>query len=277
MAARSAEAIIEKVLCSKKYRCICEETVRDICEREVAAAQCSRRRSSGAAWRRAAAAARLRLHRIWADYLGSIDYDEAQEQLESAWQSDSEDGRESACRRILSRHRSSHERLPVLTRFYEDVFSVTGRPDSLHDLACALNPFAFRWMSLPSSVQYRAYDINRRTVDLINAYFRLEGLSPLAEHRDMLCSPVTVPADVAFLLKMYHCLERRRKGAGWEVVAGIPVRWVVITFPGVNLAARYVDIARNYEPALQRGCEARGWRFIKMDLAIEPAILIEKR
>ena len=76
-------------------------------------------------------------------------------------------------------------------------------------------------MGLPRSVRYCAYDINARIVSLTNCYFQLEGIAGIAEHRDVLCDPPRESADLALLLKMYHCLERRRCGAGWQAVAEV--------------------------------------------------------
>ena len=93
-------------------------------------------------------------------------------------------------------------------------------------------------MGLPRTTEYHAFDINERVVGLVNHYFRLEGLAPLAELRDVLCRPPDQVADVALLLKMYHCLEHRRRGAGWQVVEQTQARWIALSFPTRNLSNR---------------------------------------
>jgi len=261
------EEAVSKTLSSKKYRSICEETVRDVIAGELERAPDEKR---------AYGAMRRRLHRVWAGYLGAPDWRESAERLTEAFAAEDDRLIRAACREILSAHQSTRERLPHLERMYEDLFAVTGPPRSILDLACAVNPFSLRWMGLSCRVRYHAYDINGDAVDLINRYFRWEGMQPLAEHRDIVCRPPLEGADVGMLLKMYHCLESRRRGAGWDVVEEARVRWMIVSFPTRNLASRRADILGNYEPVLAERCAARGWRISTVELPAEVFLLIRK-
>jgi hypothetical protein len=133
-----------------------------------------------------------------------------------------------------------------------------------------------RWMNLPSGAAYSAFDINLSIVELINSYFRWEGLPPAAEHRDVLCHPPGNKADVALLLKMYHCLERRRKGAGWQVTAEVPADWIAVSFPARSLTEKKVDIIGNYEADIRERCSGRGWNCRRLDFETEIVLLIRK-
>jgi hypothetical protein len=181
-----------------------------------------------------------------------------------------------ACLQILCRHQSAAERVGELEAFYSAVFAVTGTPRSVLDLACALNPLSWRWMGLDRAAAYLAFDINRRTVDLLSRYFALEGIVGRAEHRDVLVSPPEERGDVALLLKMYHCLEHRRRGAGWEAVASVPASWVVVSFPTRNLAARRADIIGNYEPEIRERAAASGWSVSAAGVTGEAALIVRK-
>ena len=267
----SLEDLIKKIMGSKKYRHICEQTVRDIISGERA-----KHAHRTILPKAAVASARRRIHRVWSSYLFKADYRSLAGKLKAAFESGESIGIEAACEKILACHQSSRERIPILKEFYAAIFGITGLPGRLHDLACALNPLSFRWMNLPDTVEYRAYDINRETVSLINCYFNLEGIAPLAVHRDILCSPIAESGDVGLLLKMYHCLERRRRGAGWEVLETTPFHWTVITFPGFSLASRSVDIAANYEPQIRSRCKQLGWRTARIDFSAEVILLVEK-
>jgi len=264
------EHLVRRLADSKKYRCLCEDTIRDVVEQE-----CARHdlRRTGE-WKKAEAGARKRLHRVWASYLGAPDIDSAEKRLSAAF--GGKEPVEEACREILTEHQSSRERIPILGTFFQGIFRRTGTPAILLDLACALNPLAFRWMGLPRSTKYRAFDINAKTVGLINHYFRLEGMEAAAELRDVLCKPPMGPADAAFLFKMYHCLEHRRRGAGWEVVAATPAEWIAVSFPTRNLANRRIDIAANYEQQIRSDAAERGWPCGRMDFDSEVVLLVHK-
>ena len=263
---------VKRILSSSKYRDISEETVRDVVEQVLSGLEGGQRRSKRQTYRKI----RERLHRIWASYLGLPEFERSVSSLKRAFESGEAAKVEGSCIDIISYHRSSHERLPILREMYNALFERTGQPGGIHDLACALNPLTFRWMDLPRSIDYHAYDINRKTVELINHYFHLEGLKPLAEHRDILCRAPTAAADVGLLLKMYHCLERRRRGAGWEVVERVPVRWLAVSFPTRSLAFRAVNLIDTYERQIRPECQERGWSCERLDFEGEGVLLICK-
>jgi 16S rRNA (guanine(1405)-N(7))-methyltransferase len=263
----SRVSFVRRVLGSRKYRHICEETVADIAEQEL---------SSGTANRQAASRARKKLHRVLAAYLGEPDYPEARRQLIGAFAAEDQELIRRTCEAILLTHASTRERLPVAEQFFAEILRRVGTPERVLDLACALNPLALRWMGLPRTVAYAAMDINARIVDLVNHYFKLEGLRPLAEHRDVLVRPPRRNADLALLLKMYHCLEHRRPGAGWAVVSGVNATWVAVSFPTRNLRGRWSDIAANYQRMIFENCANKGWGCHRVDVPGEALILIQK-
>jgi 16S rRNA (guanine(1405)-N(7))-methyltransferase len=258
---------VEEISRARKYRDLCTETIRD-----VVALEFSRHKSS----RVALQSARQRLHRLWAQFLGAPDYDTSTRDLDAAFSTGDDRQIEDVCRRIMNEHASTRERLGELDELYAKLFARTGPPERIMDLASALNPFSFRWMKLPRTVRYHAYDINRRIVDLTNHYFRLEGLLPLAAHQDVLCSPPVEPADVALLFKMYHCLEHRQRGAGWRVVAAVPAQWVAVSFPTRNLRFQSVDILGNYEEEIRAESQRRGWALTEIPFNSEVIVLIRK-
>jgi 16S rRNA (guanine(1405)-N(7))-methyltransferase len=184
---------------------------------------------------------------------------------------------EGACSKILHSHASTRERMPEIEEFYRTIFSKTGIPSKISDLACAFGPFAFRRMGLPRSVKYHAYDINQRIVDLINVYFGLEDIEPLAAIRDVLCSTPGEQVDVAFLLKMYHCLEHRKRGAGWRVVEAAQANWIVVSFPTKNLRGQFADIVANYESHILSKSVSQAWQCFRLNFASETVLLIDKR
>jgi 16S rRNA (guanine(1405)-N(7))-methyltransferase len=255
---------VDRILSTAKYRALPRETIEDVVGREIA------RHGPGA---RALKAARLVLHRVAARYLGRPDFRAFLRRLESCADSGA---RDAVCREILALHASTRERLPILEDLYRGLFGRTGLPRVVADLASACNPLAFRWMGLEKSVRYMAYDIDRDMVQLVGAYFRLEGIAGEAIHRDVLCSPPTLRADVALLLKMFHCLEHRRKGAGWEVVSAVPARVVAVSFPSRNLAGRSSDIAANYREGIRASAAQAGWGCEEMSFPGETVLLVTK-
>jgi 16S rRNA (guanine(1405)-N(7))-methyltransferase len=267
MAESDLEAYVTAIHQSRKYRDLCPETIRDVIATELA-----RHKSHKEALRQA----KRRLHRLWAQFLGEPNHEASRRALVQAFISARDPDIRRVCLQIMRAHASSRERLMGLANFYPPLFARTGVPTRVLDLACALNPLSFRWMDLPRSIRYHAYDINQSTVRLINHYFHLEGLEPLAAQRDIFCSPPAEEGDIALLFKMYHCLEHRQRGAGWHVVEAVRACWVAVSFPTRNLANRAVDIVGNYEVALRSKATHRGWDVDRLDLGDEAILLVRK-
>lgn len=196
-------------------------------------------------------AVRKRLHSIMAPYLGDPDYERAQGELTAVFATNDPAQIKACCHDLLYDHLSTRERLPILADFYHQIFAITGRPRSLLDIACGLNPLAYRWMGLadaPEPVHFYAYDIHAPRIDLLNHYFRLEGLPPLARLQDVAIDPPLETADLALFLKE---LPRFARNYGSDLARtflhNLNVRWLVVSFPtvsthgGRSLVERYRD------------------------------------
>jgi 16S rRNA (guanine(1405)-N(7))-methyltransferase len=261
------EALVEQIRESRKYRMISPDTIRDLLLQEL-----PKHKQHGAG----IAAVRKKLHQVAAQYLGDTDFGDVERALTAAFSARSDERTREACLRALSSHASSRERLDELEEMYCRLFEMVGQPRSLLDLACALHPLGWRWMGLPRSVLYHAYDLDERVVSLVNLYFRLEGVGPGAMLQDVTCSPPREEADVALLLKMYHCLESRRRGAGWETVKAVRARHVVVSFPRRNLRGRQREILEVHAPDLMARASEWGWGCQRFDLRNEAFLVLAK-
>ncbi len=223
------DRLAAELLDSKKYRDmhLAPATVRDLLAQEL-----PRHRTR----REALEAVRKKLHNIVAPYLGDPDYATAAGELDAA----AADGTlREACLRILASHASTRERIPILDEFYARIFAVTGAPRVVLDLACALHPFSFPWMGLPASTRYYAYDIHGPRLGLINHFFGLLGLEPLAIQQDILVQPPQVEADVALFFKEAHRFEQRQRGSSHKMLAALRARWMLVSLPTASLNGRY--------------------------------------
>ena len=189
-------------------------------------------------------AVRQKLHNIIAPYLEDLDYEQA-----AAWLDDLEPDDAAAlmetCERILSAHASTRERMPILKDFYQAIFQVIGRPVSILDIACGLHPFSIPWMGIPNEVVYYAYDIHGPRVALINKFFKLIGLQPAAEVRDVLVNPPSRAADTALLFKEAHRMEQRKKGCSRDFWQQLNVHYLLVSLPSRSLSGQHDLTDRN--------------------------------
>ncbi|OGN80869.1 MAG: hypothetical protein A2X24_09715 [Chloroflexi bacterium GWB2_54_36] len=222
---------------SRKYRSLDLplETLRDLLEQEL-----TKGRSGNAALQ----AVREKLHNIVAPYLGDPDYPAAAFMLDKAVQSGDSETIKAACHEIMATHASTKERIPWLETFYPQLWSVTGTPGSVLDLACGLHPFGLPWMGLPLETQYHAYDLHTPRIELISHFLQLLGRAPLAIVQDILVSPPKVQADVALFFKEAHRFEQRQKGCNRPFFEALNVRWLLVSLPAADLSGHHSMIDR---------------------------------
>ena len=259
------ESIAGELSASKKYNCLHPDTIKNVLALEL-----QKHKSPKPALK----STRKKLHLILADYLQELNFNKTAKELNNAFAEGDPEKIENTCLLIMNKHASTRERIPVLPELYAGIFAVTGIPQKLADLACALNPFTLRWMNLPPDTHYYAFDNNNKIIDLLRQYLALENINYTAEWRDVLCNPPEIAFDVAFLFKMYHCLEHRRKGAGWDVIENTDTQWAAVSFPTRNLANRKVDIFGNYRDTLIDNIKKKNWDFQILEFDTEIVLLI---
>jgi 16S rRNA (guanine(1405)-N(7))-methyltransferase len=261
------EAIVSAVASSKKYRQICEDTIRRIARREVV--------HHGSA-KAATKATKRRLHQVYGAFEQDFDYEAAYRGLESAYRTGSAAGIRGVCWQILDQHSSTRERLPILDRFYPALFAVTGRPSSILDLGCGLNPLALPWMDLPAAARYIALDIDAARIAFLNRYLALAGLEPLARCQDLLAHPPEDQADVAFLFKMSPSLERQEPGATLRLIDRLRAQSVVVSFAVKSLGGREKGMVEHYQRQFSEWIEERGWTVDELVFETELVFVVRR-
>ena len=251
--------LIDNVQSSKKYATICVDTIKRIGEKEL---------GKNTDVKIAIKATKRKLHQIFGCYAQrrELNYDEIYEKLKAAYDTQLETEIKEACRRVLMLHTSTKERISVLEKFYKFIFSVTGQPKSVIDVACGLNPLTLPWMDLGKTAQYFAYDIDENTIDFINKYLKLTGLKSMAIAQDVIVQPPMMEADVALLLKTIPCLERQGKDCSIRLMEALKAKHIVVSFPVKSIGGKSKGMPANYERILYnlirgKDCSLRPRRF----------------
>jgi len=191
---------------------------------------------------------RRKLHNIVAPYLGEPNYNALSKELLRI-KDPSPDSPEiyGFCRKVLSKHASTAERLAYMREFYARLFEKTGKPRIMLDMACGLHPLAFPWMGLPTSIEYYAYDIVQPRIDFINLFFKTIAIKPIAENRDILVNPPQIHADLGIFFKEAHRMEKRRSGCNREFWSNLNVDLLAVSLPTQDLSGSHslLDQHRN--------------------------------
>lgn len=228
------DPMLEKLLRSKKYQDVCPDAVR-----RVWADCCARYKKP----RDAERAAREALHGVTGAFLTPEEARRCADALRE-W---AEGGRKDAdLERALEKHASTRERLPLsrMDALYEKIFAIAGRPESVLDLACGLNPVylcarGFRAVGL---------DVSGQSAALVNACAERCGAPVRAVCADLLREDA-IPEerfDMALLFKALPLLERQRAGSAAAVMSRANAQTLAVSFPTRTLGGRDVGMERHY-------------------------------
>jgi 16S rRNA (guanine(1405)-N(7))-methyltransferase len=264
----SVGAVSARLRAAAKYRDVHPDTIADVVRFEHDLA--SGRIEPAELERRA----RARLHKVAALHLLTAKVTALGKALDGV-EPEGDAGLRTLCRQLLGAHMSTAERLPDLDRFYPAILDLVPAPRTIADIACALNVFALPWLREVSDARYLGYDLNAAFVRLGRAFVEAHYPDCGVVHADVLTGDVP-PADLALLLKTYHCIENRRKGAGLNLVDRLAARHVVVSFPTRALNGRAAVFAQRHVEQLTEVAGQRGWGVARVTLTSEDLLVIDK-
>ncbi len=221
-------AALTELKSSKKYGDICEATVERVFLEEL-----TKRKNLKLAEKEA----RARLHQISGAYLTRDQLKQADGYLRAYAAGDP-----AALTQALNLHASTRERLPSAEALYRRAFETAGRPDTILDLACGLNPLLLGGMGLA----VRGIDIHGGTNALVNRWAAACAWDVRCETCDLTMDAQLPSADLALLMKLLPVLEQQKKGAATELLARVHARWLLVSFPTRTLSGRAIGMAGSY-------------------------------
>lgn len=179
---------------------------------------------------------------------------------------------------ILSTHSSTQERLPIYEQLYSRIFAITGRPKTIIDLGCGINPFSFFYMKLKACAYY-AYDINEEEIEVINKYFTLvrkenSSFTGKAMVADILAVPLP-KADLCLLFKMTDVIDQ---GKGHkkteELLKKIQAKYVVISFATKTMSGKAMTAPRR--SWMEWLCKRLGYGYTVVEFPNEIFYVVKK-
>lgn len=262
------EELVAAVLTSPRYQYVSVDLIRSLCTQELA---------KGRSIKETLKAVKNKVHQVGGAYLsGREAYHTWTVELQAATQSATRDDLLSVCRRIMSHHASTRERLPILDSFYRTILAELAPIHSVLDIACGLHPFAIPWMPLAEQARYYAYDIYQEMVDCLQECFPMLHVQGQARVCDVLQTCPTQQADVAFLLKAIPCLEQLDKTAGLRLLRAINAQHLVVSFPLSSLGGRGKGMLTHYEMHFRKLVAQESWSIKRFEFRGELVFLVKK-
>ena len=262
------DKLVRTVVASPKYRNVCEDVVRNIGARELSTRQ---------NLKEAIKATKNKLHQVGGAYFDhGINYARWLDELKVAARSENRDSFLHACTKVMRLHSSTRERLGILDQFYKRTLASLPHVGTVLDIACGLNPLAIPWMPLDKDVQYYAYDMYKDMADFLNGFMGIVNVQGRAQVCDVVQSPPTGRADLAFILKSLPCMEQLDRSAGLRLIEAVNADHLLISFPVRSLGGRDKRMAQSYEARFWELMRDRPWSVQRFEFATELAFLVSK-
>jgi len=198
---------------------------------------------------------RKKLHEVIAPYLENIDYPKETTNLISLnMNAKDSNALKTWARAVMQKHASTRERLPHLEDFYQTIWTHIGYPESIIDLACALDPLALPWFNHPELKNFYAVDIHKPRLDFLNTFFEL--FFPFAKtiQQDFIAEPIHPKTDCVFLFKEAHRMEKRKPGSTRQVIESLNARHIVISMPATDLRGHH-DLSDYHTRLIEKSIE----------------------
>ncbi|MGI6174102.1 MAG: Rmt family 16S rRNA (guanine(1405)-N(7))-methyltransferase [Christensenellales bacterium] len=211
----------------KKYADVCIDAVNRIYQREL--------KNRGNA-KEAEKATKAKLHQMTGAFMTVEEMKRARECLARYLEGDV-----SALTDALKTHASTRERLRDMDALYDRVFSATGAPKAIKDLACGINPLYLG----AKGFRVRGYDVGGGQVRIVNEWARALSWDVQADVCDLAAGMPEGDADLVLMMKLLPVLEAQEKGAGARLLAQTQ-GFALVTFPTRTLGGRSVGMERQY-------------------------------
>ena len=218
---------------------------------------------------------RRKMHNLVAPYLGEPDYSILQSRVAGLPRDLHTEEVERFCLEVLNAHASTRERVPINAEYYLRLFSATGIPVVIHDLARGMNPFALPWLNLPPSTQYIAYDLHQPRVDLINAFFEHLGQTGRAIKQDILLEPPGDDTATVFFFKEAHRFEQRENGSVRSFLRRLASRQILLSLPVETLSGRRSMLDQDRR-LVASACADTNWLVTELLFSTEIVFFIRK-
>ena len=182
---------------------------------------------------------------------------------------------------ILSKNRSTKERLEDYELIYEQIFDVTGKPNSILDLGAGLNPVSIPLMKLGKNIVYYSYDINDKESKFINKFFekfKINGKSEILDLTRIENVDSLPSADLCLMFKLIDVLEAEKKGHKYaeEIIQALlkKTKFIVVSFAKLTVSGDKMSFPQR--GWIERMLERLGLEYSRFEINSEIFYIIKK-
>ena len=260
--------IKQRVLARRKYNTINHSLIDQVINNEII---------KGRRVKEAEKAVLSKLHQIGKAYFsGKPDFAKWKTDLENLDGQIRSESTRAFCRKVMQEHHSTHERLPILENFFDEILSDIGEITSVLDLACGFNPLAYPWMPVNKNTVYYGCDIFSDLTEFLNAFWRHFNLKGGFHNCNVFDLQFENKVQVALVLKSLTCLEQIEKGFSYQFLKAVPSKFLVISYPVSSLSGIGKGMRRTYTSQFESLIKKTGWDYREFTFSSELVFLVKK-
>ena len=175
----------------------------------------------------------------------------------------------------LEKHLSTRDRLSYYKEIYENIFKITGKPNSILDLGCGINPLSYQYLSCKP--EYYACDIGKDYIGVINDYFNKNNIKGNAFIFDLINGDYNnLPkADVCFLFKVLESLELIKRDISKDIIKKLNCNYIIVSFAKKALGGR-ITIRKKGRSWFRRILNKLDYKYEILDIGDEIFYVIKK-
>jgi 16S rRNA (guanine(1405)-N(7))-methyltransferase len=174
---------------------------------------------------------------------------------------------------ILNTNASTKDRISAYPVIYSKIFEITGKPNSILDLGCGLNPISILYAKLDNlkEILYYAYDINDEDSNLINEFFKIQGIkgkSKILNLNDLENIKKIENAEVCFMFKFLDVVEKNRGHKYSEEIIKVlaeKCKFIVVSFSTRTITGKPMNFP--HRGWIERMLERINIKFEKLDFS----------
>lgn len=166
-----------------------------------------------------------------------------------------------ATEKLLKTHKSTKERIEIYPFIYQKIFSITGKPNTILDLGCGMNPVSIPYMKL-KRVKYYASELNKQDCKFLEKYFQIMKIKGKAFAIDLKKPNLLkkLPqVHICFLFKILDTIEKKGHKLAEEIIKKIKAKWIIASFATHKLGGK--PMKHPYRVWLEKMLERIGYEY----------------
>ena len=180
--------------------------------------------------------------------------------------------------KMLKLHKSTKERLPYYEEIYKKIFEITGKPKSILDLACGLNPLSYVYLNCKP--KYIATELAGDDCLFLEEYFKRLKIDGMSFAFDLLSKNSVsmlkkLKADVCFMFKTLDSLETIERNISEKLIKAVNCKWLVVSFPTISIGGKK-SIKQERRGWLEKMLERLKLKYEKFSVPNEVFYVIKK-